>query len=179
MRSSKYSFRFLVIICAAAFQIFLEGCSNIGFERSVPIGQQSPIFIAPTLYQVASTATPNPLDIQQPNCTNELYYLEDLTIPDGEVVTAGSIIEKKWSVRNSGTCNWNETYTVRLINGPDLGAASPRPLIPSRSGTDAVIEIDFTAPDQPGNYISTWQAFNSTGEPFGDYFSIEINVSSH
>jgi hypothetical protein len=79
-------------------------------------------------------------------------------------------------VLNSGTCNWEASYAVRLVAGPDLGAPPEQSLFPARSGTEAVIHMIFTAPQEPGVYRSAWQAFSPTGEAFGDPFFIEIEV---
>jgi hypothetical protein len=84
-----------------------------------------------------------------------LSYLKDLTIPDGSVVKAGDSIQKQWQVRNDGTCNWNDQYTIRLISGSPLGASSPQGIVPARGGAEGIIQINFTAPAEAGNYTST------------------------
>jgi len=91
-------------------------------------------------------------------------------------VTAGSNLDKQWRVKNGGTCNWNESYSIRLISGSDLGAANPQAIIPLRGGVEGVIRITFTAPNEVGNYTSSWQAYDPSGQAFGDFFSMEINV---
>lgn len=140
------------------------------------------MYIPPTLVAVNyRTPTPdasNPLDSQVPGCTNQMSVVKDLTIPDGTYVKPGSSLDKQWDVKNSGTCNWNETYSIRLINGPDLGATSPQAITPLRSGVEGTIRVVFTAPNETGNYVSSWQAFDANGQAFGDSFWIEINVSS-
>ncbi len=59
-----------------------------------------------------------------------------------------------------------------------MGAASPQSIVPSRGGAEGIITIAFIAPSQPGNYTSTWQAFDPSGQAFGDFFSIQVNVSA-
>ncbi|RPI34879.1 MAG: hypothetical protein EHM70_01465, partial [Chloroflexota bacterium] len=113
-----------------------------------------------------------------PPCTDLLTFLEDLTIPDGTAVGPGEALDKRWQVENSGTCNWDESYRVKLVAGPEMGAPSEQTLYPARSGTSAVIRIQFTAPSDPGAYRSAWQAYNPSGEPFGDPFFIDIIVTS-
>jgi len=88
---------------------------------------------------------------QMADCTNVLTYLNDLTVPDGTHFNPGTKIEKKWQVKNSGTCNWMDGYTIQLVGGDALGASESQALIPARNGTEAVIQIDFTAPQQPEN----------------------------
>jgi len=179
---NRFSSTTLLVLISLTLSLFEGGCNALRPSRPVPAEENAPIFIAPTLIPQASP-TPtvdvaNPNDSQPENCFNQLTYLKDLTIPDGAVVTAGSTIEKKWQVKNSGTCNWNEKYTIKLIGGPDLGAANPQAIVPARGGTEAIIQITFTAPVEPGNYTSSWQAFDPEDQAFGDPFTIEINVSA-
>ncbi|MBE0696250.1 MAG: hypothetical protein IH586_04945, partial [Anaerolineaceae bacterium] len=87
-----------------------------------------------------------------------------------------STLDKRWEVENSGNCNWDEKYRVRLIAGPELSAQKEQALYPARSGTRAVIRFIFKAPLEPGSYRSAWQAYDPNGEPFGDPFFIDIIV---
>ncbi len=120
--------------------------------------------------------TAESLPTPTPACVDNLRYLEDLTIEDGSAVAPGATLDKRWRVENSGSCNWKAGYTLRLIAGPDLGAPSPQALFPALSGTQAVIRIVFTAPEEPGAYRSAWQAFDPGGAPFGDPIYIDIQV---
>jgi hypothetical protein len=113
---------------------------------------------------------------QQPSCTNNLVYFDDLTIPDGTEVPPGALLDKQWIVENKGTCNWGENYRLKLISGSELSAQAEQALYPARSGTRPTIRILFTAPQEAGNYHSAWQAYSPTGEPFGDPVFIEIAV---
>jgi hypothetical protein len=103
-------------------------------------------------------------------------FLEDLTIPDGTQVAPGEPLDKRWRVQNGGTCNWDQTYGIQLIGGPELGAPNEQALYPARSGSEAVIRMLFTAPEEPGVYSSAWQAHDPNGNPFGDPFFIEVEV---
>lgn|GEM_PF-233063 len=111
------------------------------------------------------------------DCVDVLTFISDLTIPDGTVVLPDSTMDKRWEVENSGNCNWDETYRLRLIAGPDLGAQTEQALYPARSGSRAVIRILFKAPLEPGAYRSAWQAANPNGDLFGDPFFIDFIVS--
>ena len=92
------------------------------------------------------------------------------------MVNPGETLDKRWQVQNNGACNWGFGYTLRVVTGPDLGAAPEQALFPARAGTDAVIQILYTAPTEPGIYRSAWQAFDSTGRAFGDPIFIEVVV---
>lgn len=161
--------------------LMLSGCNFLRPTRELPAANQSQPFKAPELQPTAtSQVTVDTLSTSQaaqvPNCTNDLVFLEDLTIPDGTQVDPGSVLEKKWQVKNSGTCNWNEEYTIRLVSGSDLGASSPQVLVPARNGAEAVILLSITAPSEPGRYEATWRAFGPDEQPFGEWFSVAIVV---
>ncbi|MBI3738028.1 MAG: hypothetical protein HY258_03160 [Chloroflexi bacterium] len=111
-----------------------------------------------------------------PPCTDVLTFVNDLTIPDGTVVTPGQSVDKQWLVTNSGTCNWTAGYRLKLVSGSNMGAAREQALYPARAGTQAVLQIIFTAPNDPGSYRSAWQAFNPDGQAFGDTIYIQIIV---
>ena len=174
---------FLVV---SAFLILLSAC-NGAFSRATlpaepfyPPTRQPQTALAPlmTILPAANALTPTAPALPTPTlaCTNILAFAADLSIPDGTVVAPGEQIEKRWQVRNSGTCNWDDTYRVGLIAGPALGASPEQALFPARSGTEAKIRMIFTAPADPGTYRSAWQALDPAGAPFGDPFFIEIVV---
>lgn len=113
-----------------------------------------------------------------PDCQDGLKFLEDATIPDGTIVPPGSAIDKRWKVQNSGGCNWDARYRLKRISGPVLGAPDEMALYPARSSMQAVIRILLTAPAEPGNYRSAWQAADPKGTMFGDPIYVDINVAS-
>ncbi len=145
-------------------------------SENIVISTQNPIpistgIVIPTLPPPSQTPaiTPTP-------CTNGLTYIQDLTIPDNTTVSAGQSIDKEWLVSNSGSCNWDSTYRLKLISGSPLGVANELALYPARAGTQATLEIIFTAPSNPGIYRSAWQAFSPEGLAFGDAIYIQIIV---
>ncbi len=167
----------------ALLLIFLGGCSALS-QQVDPTAQARSFFHPPTPIS-SDTPTPPSLKATAPAlqsqtqtaaCTNHLAYLNDITIPDGTEVQSESTLDKRWEVENTGTCNWQSSYRMRLIAGPELGAQPQQALYPARSGSRAVLRVLFRAPIQPGAYKSAWQAFDPQGEPFGDPFFIQINV---
>jgi len=109
-------------------------------------------------------------------CTNDLTFLEDLTVPDGVLVPPDLAIDKQWLVSNSGSCNWDSRYTLRLVGGDALGASREQALFPARAGARAVVRIRFVGPTPPGRYGSTWQAFGPDGVPFGAELFLDVVV---
>lgn len=113
-----------------------------------------------------------------PACTNNLAWLEDLSIPDGSIVQPGEALDKRWKVQNNGSCSWDQDYRVKLVGGPDLGAPEEQALYPARAGADALVRMIFTAPVEPGAYRSAWQAYTPDGAPFGDPFYVDFIVAA-
>jgi hypothetical protein len=144
------------------------------------LGSETQVYRPPTLAPTMPPATVTPIpstgEASERDCTDALTFITDVTIPDGTAVEAGSTIDKRWEVKNSGTCNWDETYSVRLIGGPEMGASTEQALIPARSGSQVVIRMEFIAPTESGGYRSAWQAHNPEGVAFGDAFFVEIVV---
>jgi len=147
-----------------------------------PLLIEPTFIIQPTPNVVVIQTTPLPTDLpptpRAEDCVSNLTFVSDITIPDGTYITYGASIDKQWLVQNSGTCNWNDRYRFRHIGGGELGAPEEIMLYPAKSGTQAVIQISFTAPFTDGDYESAWQAFDSAGLAFGDPIYIRILVAA-
>lgn len=135
--------------------------------------------IQPTQEILVVESTPLPTIFPTTNpaeCSNDLTFLEDLTVPDNMFTTFGLVLDKQWLVENSGTCHWNSAYRLRNIGGASLGAPEEIALYPARAGAQATLRILFTAPFAEGVYESAWQAIDANGNPFGDPIYIRIAV---
>lgn len=135
-----------------------------------------PVISASPVSNAVSTASP-PAITPTPACSNDLTYIEDLTIPDGTAVQPQEMLDKSWLVENSGTCNWDGRYRLRLIAGPSMNTPTEQALFPARSNTQTSIRIVFSAPDAAGEYRSAWQAYDPNGQVFGDPIFIDIVVA--
>ena len=122
---------------------------------------------------ITAFPTVNPED-----CTNDLSFINDVTIPDNSFVTYGASIDKQWLVENNGTCSWDSNYRLQHLGGAELGAPEEVMLYPARAGTQATIQIIFTAPFTDGVYESAWQAVDPGGNLFGDPIYIRITVAA-
>ena len=170
-------FLFLMLITSMLF----AGCSLAPSRISAQgknLNYYQPATLSPTIKSdIDSVNIVNDVAIII-DCDNNLEFIDDVTIPDGTIVSSGDILDKIWQVKNSGTCNWDDRYSLRLTAGNDLNANPIKSLFPARSGTTADISIQFIAPEDPGIYRSAWQAFDPENKPFGDPFYIEFVVES-
>jgi hypothetical protein len=181
-RCTPHRFLFAVILTF----LFASACS----PSSTPTPFRPPTIQAPLIEPtfiinptqeiviVQSTPLPTivPTAVGPEECSSNLTFIEDLTIPDNSFISLGSTIDKQWLVENSGTCHWNANYRLKHIGGAALGASEEIALYPARAGTQATIQILFTAPFTEGVYESAWQAFDANGTEFGDPIYIRIVV---
>ncbi len=166
--------RFLIlppILCFAA------ACS----PPPTPTPFRPPTAIQPTAIPPTPTSTPTPtlpptLTPDLGPCTNELTFLDDLTVEDGTAFSPDTAIDKQWLVQNDGTCDWDATYKLKWVGGYTLGISEEQPLFPARAGVQVTLRIVFTAPAEPGTYQTIWQAQDPYGNLFGDTVFMEIVV---
>ncbi len=112
------------------------------------------------------------------SCRNGSRYIEDLTIPDGTVVAPGQTIDKRWSVQNSGTCDWGPDYRLVHVSGEGVTGPDEVALYPAVAGADAVWQVILQAPTEAGTYHSRWQAQAPDGTFFGEEVYVVIVVAA-
>ncbi|MDR3572717.1 MAG: NBR1-Ig-like domain-containing protein [Anaerolineaceae bacterium] len=181
MNFRPLSLKFIIYLTLASTIICVSGCSLKPSLSSPDATLDAPFRPATFVPSAAPTKekTPQPSGSKSnPDCTDQLTYISDVTIPDDTIVSAGSTMDKRWQVENSGSCNWDSGYKIKLVAGPDMGASQEQELFPARSGSRATIRIQFTAPTTPGKYRSAWQAFNPQGQAFGDLIYIQVVIAS-
>jgi hypothetical protein len=154
--------------------LFISACTR----SALPADQG--YFIPPTLQGdaealILETPTPGPATAT-PICENNLVFLRDVTVPDGQHFLAGQTIEKSWEVRNDGTCPWVQGYSLRLVDGIAMGAIDRQALPQTGAGQSVVVTIEFRAPQEPGTYRSAWKAHDQGGQPFGVQIYMEVIV---
>lgn len=178
---SRFLFAIILVI------LFLSACSAASTPTPFRPPTAQPPLIEPTfiiqptkqVVVIQPTFIPTLLPTVDPHdCSNNLSFVDDVTIEDNSFTTYGASLDKQWLVENSGTCNWNSDYRIKHLGGADLGAPEELMLYPARAGTQATIQIVFTAPFTDGFYESAWQAYDPSGNPFGDPFYIRITVAA-
>ena len=177
------SIKFSIVLLLFLYTVAASACGNQNSELEPTEGVYRPPTQIPAVLPIStldSGSDQNADVITQstptPVCVDGLLFLQDITIPDGTVVEPKQEIDKRWEIRNSGNCNWDDSYTINLIAGPGMGVPIQQVLPPARSGTEVIIRMILTAPDTPGNYRSVWQAYDQSGNPFGDTFYIDLIV---
>ena len=111
-------------------------------------------------------------------CKDDVEFVSDLTVPDFSKIAPGTVLDKQWQVRNSGTCAWGPQHRVIFVDGNNLGASVEHALYPALPGTLAVVNIAMVAPTAAGDYEGYWRLSDANGEPFGSRLYIQITVAT-
>ena len=164
---------------------YLAAIATASLALTACIGRRPSITPTGPIYATAIPAaspTALPLDTPRPQptsgpCTNDSEFVSDATIPDGTQVASGETLDKRWRVRNTGTCDWGSGYTLVFISGQQMGAEEVNGLYPARAGAEVEISLLFTAPTEPGEHTTTWRMYAPQGQPFGDVLYMTIVVA--
>ena len=131
----------------------------------------------------ASTATLSTIPTSTPfrattaaNTCDNAIFANDVTIPDGTSIVAGTTFTKTWSIKNTGTCAWTNTYSLKFVSGSQMGGTTTAIGSVVKAGNNANISISMTAPTTGGTYTGYWRMANDSGTLFGGMVSIKIVV---
>lgn len=189
----------------ATLPVLVTQSSTVSTTQPVPLTDNSNNF--PTATSSPTPRTTNtPVSIVTPTDIPVTFFdlstcdiltpLDDLSIPDGMWMKPGEVFVKSWRLKNSGTCDWTQGYTLAFWLGDRMGAPSqvkpyfylpddPAILEPGtwpirhyQVSPDQTIDLSlaFRAPEEPGNYIGNWVLINHEGKRVEAPFWVMINV---
>jgi hypothetical protein len=159
-------------------QIALPPAATETSAPALPTSTLPPPAVTPT-EQVTAPPVPSEIPSAQPANTlpvatieplcDMAVFIDDVTIPDGTEVDAGSTFTKTWRLRNGGTCSWDSDYRIvfsegDMLDGPDSAEFVSQDIVP---GATVDISLELTAPDEPGEYTGYWLLQNGAGDNFG------------
>lgn len=120
---------------------------------------------------LASTPTANP-------CYN-LFYIEDVTIPDNTQMKPGEVFTKTWLVQNTGGCAWKPGFTFQHVGGDAMRGNTVTMTDAIQTGSKREISVQLVVPSgQNGLIQSAWRMADESGNFFGDTLSVNIFVGS-
>jgi len=107
-----------------------------------------------------------------------MTFVADVTVSDGDEITANTPFTKTWSVKNDGTCEWTTSYLLIYSSGDQMGGPTSTPLTASvPAGTTTNVSVNLTAPSTPGTYTGYWAIANASGQVITNgYLSVMIKV---
>lgn len=167
-------FRFFLLISL----LVVTGC-NLSPQRSVAPTEEVAGFVLPTPEPTVTPTprpTPTPLPVEE-TCDAFVTFVTDVNFPDDTEVEPGSLIEKRWQVKNTGTCNWGPGYVWKLQEDSGIDVPETFDLFPARQGTTATISLTFIAPEAPGTYTVDYIPYGPDGLPIGQNIYVRFIVS--
>ena len=110
----------------------------------------------------------NEMEAQNSKCVNSAEFIEDVTVPDGTVLSPGEHFRKVWRLRNTGTCTWNQSYKVVSSGSFHMGGSQYAYLADTvKPGETADISMNLVAPVIYGNFESEYMLEDGDGNRFG------------
>jgi hypothetical protein len=155
----------------------LVGLAAAGCSPGMPA--EPTAYFAPAVTAAPTAAQPTAVPVlaaPTAACSNAASFVEDLTVPDGTVVSPGDRLDKRWAVQNSGSCDWGAEYRLVRVDSGDLVGPEALALYPARAGQSAVWQVELVAPQESGEYLASWQARAPDGEFFGEQVFVLIEV---
>ena len=126
-----------------------------------------------------------PLTLNTPGATavvdscNNSQFIADVTVPDGTVMKPGNDFTKIWTIKNIGTCKWDDGYAFVFVAGDKMDGYD----VPLKKPSDFVdpgesinIPVDMTAHTAEGDYTGCWRMKDDHGFYFGTLACYAITV---
>lgn len=172
---------------SASFQLHTPENQPFGPVLQVQVVVGNPISTTAPTSTPRVTLVPSPIPItpgvvQTGNCVNNAQFVADVTIPDGASVTAGQPFVKIWRFRNTGTCAWNNTYTISKVQGDSLamsGTSASLPNTPPGSEVDISVTLTAALATPLGSQqTAIFQLYTPNRQPFGDQPYVLVTIGS-
>jgi hypothetical protein len=149
------------VVAGTIQSTFAPQSTKTSVQKALSAVPQHPSTLVKTAFP-ALTSTPIA------SSCDKVTFIEDVTIPDGLKINAGSTFTKTWRLMNSGTCTWGKDYRIVFVGGTAMDGVSSTPLnkvvVP---GGTTDISVNLKAPTSSGLYTGYWMLQNTTGWRFG------------
>lgn len=109
---------------------------------------------------------PGPPAVGQTTPGDRSEFVADVSLEDGQVVSPGEVLIKRWRLRNAGAVPWIGRQLERV--GPPAGVGlitSPKrvPISDTQPGELVDIEIELRAPDLDGSTVAHFRSIHPDG----------------
>lgn len=141
---------------------------------AVPSNSPTPVITGTDTPPVITvTLEPSPTT----NPCYKLFYIADVTIPDGTQMKAGETFTKTWLVQNIGGCAWRAGFTFRHVGGDAMRGSTVTLSEAIPTGAKREISVQLVVPSGINGVIeSAWRMADETGSFFGDTLTVQIVV---
>ena len=151
----------------------LLSTNAIGSTSTTPLVVLTPVSGTPLVGVAAGSSS------TAVGCADSIF-VQDMTIPDGTVETAGIVFQKTWRMRNTGTCAWGGGFKFAFAYGTKLGTGPLTITLTTDSipaGGSKDFGITLTAPSVPNTYTGCWKMQTDQGYWFGQAACVTIKVT--
>lgn len=130
---------------------------------------------------IPGLATPTPLAALAtqagPVCMDSAF-IADITYPDGTVVEDNSMISKRWSIQNIGTCTWDDGFSLQPVTGDATKSwvIDEKVYKKVEPGEIVEIELDLDTPSKGGEWGGCWRMQGDNGQYFGTFLCLLVVV---
>ena len=105
-------------------------------------------------------------------------FIADINYPDGTVVEDNTLISKRWSIQNTGTCAWDDGFSLQPVTGDAKGAyvIDEINIKKVEPGDIREMEIDITTPSKGGEWGGCWRMRGDDDYFFGTFVCLLVRV---
>lgn len=157
------------VTVAAQLTLAAQLTPSLTFTHPAPLANTS---IPPVPTVGVSTPMPVPTETAKPtsgtsSSADSASFVADVTVPDGTAAIPGSVFEKTWRIKNTGTTTWSPAYTLVWVEGDKMGSPEGIPIPKDvRPGETVDISVMLTAPAKAGTYQTFFRLRNANGQYF-------------
>jgi hypothetical protein len=154
-----------------AYAFDANGNRSDPFNFSVIVGDENAT-------PVSSVSSSQPLnsEVTHNGCKLSSRFVQDMNVPDGTIVGAGTTFTKTWRMQNSSVCDWEAGFALAFFEDTQMGSTTNVPLPKIPDGAIFDINVELTAPNASGLYTSTWRMKAPNGQTFGNRVYAVIRV---
>jgi len=171
-----YAFFLSIVLAISACSLPNTAPTDTGVTATITVNTALPtetlVVLSPTgtaTLTVSPTLTPTIASSSGTGaCTNSAEFISDVSIPDGTNLMTDTDFVKTWRVKNTGTCTWDNGYSL-IFAGGTLFSSYDRIALPFvvAPGQTTDLSLDMTSPIYPDTYESDWKFQSPNGIKFG------------
>lgn len=161
----------------ATFAIESPGAGSPAAPAAVIPSATPGIGTQPAVIILASPTPIAALSTQAGPLCMDSAFVADINYFDGSVVEDDIMIEKVWSIQNTGTCTWDDGYALVPVTGDAKGSwkiDEKREFV--EPGEIVEIGIDMRTPTKGGEWGGCWKMQGDSGQLFGTFVCLLIKI---
>jgi len=149
----------------------------VAYDADGEASPEAAIMLSVVASVAAAGVTPTPVpDVEAEGCTLNASFVADVTIPDDTVMAPGAAFVKSWRMRNSGTCDWGEGFSLVFVSGQQMEGPASVAVAQTPAGSVVDVSVELEAPATYGTHRGNWRMQSDEAAMFGSTFWVRIVV---